>query len=189
MAVTRRPKTLRDMAVAAVVLAVVAFGLMFLYGQASFAPGGPSAGQAPTADVTGGLTRAAPLVGFPVIVPAALPDGWQPNSFTFTAAPGTAVQPAAVRGGWLTEDNRFVTLVQSTGELPQIQTAELGTARSAAGTVDVDGTTWTIVPGRRDEVAWVRPAGDVTYLITGSATAEQFRALAVAADQGTPATT
>jgi hypothetical protein len=34
----------------------------------------------------------------------------------------------------------------------------------------------------------VRPAGDVTYLITGSATAEQFRALAVAADQGTPAT-
>ncbi len=174
------------MAVAA--LAVMVFGVMFFYGQASFAPAGPSDGQAPTADVDGGMTRAAPLVGFPVVIPANLPESWQANSFTFTAAPGSDQQPAAVRGGWLTEDGRFITLVQSAGQLPQIQQAELGTVGSATEVVDVDGTTWTVVPGRRSEVAWLRPAGDVTYLITGSASANDFRALAVAADNGAPAT-
>ena len=168
-------------------LAVIVFGLMFFYGQASFAPTGPSEGTSPTADVDGGLTRAAPLVGFPVVVPAGLPDGWHPNSFTFTAAPGTAELPAAVRAGWLTDDGRFITLVQSAGQLPQIQQAELGAVESATGTEDVDGTTWTVVPGRRSEVAWVRPVGDVTYLITGSATPDEFRALAIAAANGTPA--
>lgn len=177
------------MTVALVVLALGAFGVMFIYGQASFSPGAPSAGQAPTADVNGGLTRAAPLVGFPVSIPADLPAGWHPNSFTFTAAPGSDQQPSAVRAGWLTDEGRFVTLVQSDGRLPQIQSAELGTLGSATGVVDVDGVSWTVVPGRRDEVAWVRPVGDVTYLITGSGTAENFRALAVAVDQGSPATT
>ena len=172
------------MAVAA--LAVIVFGVMFFYGQAGFAPAGPSDGQAPTADVDGGLDRAAPLVGFPVIVPKDLPDGWNPNSFTFTAAPGSDQHPPAVRGGWLTGTGRFITLVQSSGELPAIQAAELGVVGSATGVEEVDGVTWTVVPGRRDEVAWVRPTGEVTYLITGSATSEDFRALAAAADQGTP---
>ncbi len=169
-------------------LAVIVFGLMFFYGQASFTPAGPSDGTAPTADVDGGLTRAAPLVGFPVVIPAGLPDGWHPNSFTFTAAPGSADQPPAVRAGWLSDQGRFITLVQSSGQLPQVQSAELGTVGSATGTEVVDGATWTVVPGRRSEVAWVRPVGDVTYLITGSATPDDFRALAVAADNGTPAT-
>ena len=95
-----QPKTLRDMAVALAVLAVIAFGLMFVYGNASFSPAGPSDGQAPTADVTGGMTRAAPLVGFPVIIPGGLPDGWHPNSFTFTQAPGsTTSRPRCVPAG------------------------------------------------------------------------------------------
>lgn len=177
------------MTVALVVLAVSAFGLMFLYGQASFSPGAPGEGQAPTADVTGGLNRAAPLVGFPVVIPEDLPDEWHPNSFTFTAAPGSDDQPAAVRAGWLTDQGRFITLVQSSGELPQVQSAELGLVGSATGVEDVDGQAWTVVPGRRDELAWVRPAGDVTYLISGSATPEDFHTLAVAADDGTRATT
>jgi hypothetical protein len=177
------------MTVALVVLAVCAFGVMFVYGQASFSPGGPGDGQAPSADITGGLERAAPLVGFPVVIPKDLPGEWHPNSFTFTAAPGSDQQPAAVRAGWLTDEGRFITLVQSSGELPRIQQAELGLVGSATGVEEVDGTTWTVVPGRRDEVAWVRPVGDVTYLITGSAAPDDFRALAVAADNGTPATT
>jgi hypothetical protein len=176
------------MTVALVVLAVCAFGLMFLYGQASFSPGTPGDGQAPTADVTGGLNRAAPLVGFPVVIPDDLPDDWHPNSFTFTAAPGSDDRPAAVRTGWLTDQGRFITLIQSSGELPQIQRAELDLVGSATAVEDVDGQTWTVVPGRRDEVAWVRPAGDLTYLITGSAAPEDFRILAAAVDSGTPAT-
>jgi hypothetical protein len=44
------------------------------------------------------------------------------------------------------------------------------------------------VPGRRTEVAWVRTDGDVTYLITGSASAQDFQKLATAVANGTPAT-
>lgn len=186
VAVTR-PKTLSSMAIAAAVLGVIAFGLMFMYGNASFAPAGPSDGQAPTADVDGGLTRAAPLVGFPVVIPKGLPDDWHPNSFSFTAAPGSSDAPPAVRAGWLTEQGRFVTVVQSAGKLDDVQRAELGEAGAATGQADVDGVTWTEVPGRRSEVAWVRTDGDVTYLITGSASVEDFRKLAGAVADGTPA--
>ena len=35
---------------------------------------------------------------------------------------------------------------------PQVQSAELGTVGSATGTEDVDGASWTMVPGRRSEV-------------------------------------
>lgn len=187
VAVTR-PKTLSSMAIAAAVLGLIAFGLMFMYGNASFAPAGPSDGQAPTADVEGGLTRAAPLVGFPVVIPKDLPDDWHPNSFSFTAAPGAADAPAAVRAGWLTEQGRFITVVQSSGPVDQVQQAELGSVGRATGQVEVDGVTWTQVPGRRAEVAWVRTAGDVTDLITGSASPEDFQKLATAVANGSPAT-
>lgn len=187
VAVTRA-KTLSSMAIAAAVLGLIAFGLMFLYGNASFAPAGPSDGQAPTADVDGGLTRAAPLVGFPVVIPTGVPDDWHPNSFSFTAAPGSTEAPAAVRAGWLTEQGRFLTAVQSSGALEDVQQAELGDVGPATGKVDVGGVTWTEVPGRRSEVAWVRTAGDVTYLITGSASPEDFQKLAAALAAGTPAT-
>lgn len=186
VAVTRA-KTLSSMAIAAAVLGLVAFGLMFLYGNASFAPAGPSDGQAPTADVDGGLTRAAPLVGFPVVIPTGVPDDWHPNSFSFTAAPGTTEAPAAVRAGWLTEQGRFLTAVQSAGALADVQQAELGEVGPATGQVDVGGVTWTEVPGRRSEAAWVRTAGGVTYLITGSASVEDFQKLAAAVAGGTPA--
>lgn len=187
VAVTRA-KTLSSMAIAAAVLGLVAFGLMFLYGNASFAPAGPSDGQAPTADVDGGLTRAAPLVGFPVVIPTGVPDDWHPNSFSFTAAPGTTEAPAAVRAGWLTEQGRFLTAVQSAGALADVQQAELGEVGPATGQVDVGGVTWTEVPGRRSEAAWVRTAGGVTYLITGSASVEDFQKLAAAVAGGAPAT-
>lgn len=187
VAVTR-PKTLSSMAIAAAVLGLIAFGMMFMYGNASFAPAGPSDGQAPTADVDGGLTRAAPLVGFPVVIPKGLPDEWHPNSFSFAAAPGSTEAPPAVRAGWLTAQGRFLTAVQSSGELTDVQQAELGEVGPATGKVDIDGVSWTEVPGRRTEVAWVRTDGDVTYLITGSASTEDFRKLATAVDDGTPAT-
>ena len=169
-------------------LAVVALVLLGMYGWVTVSPGGPSEGQTPTADVSGGLLRAAPLVGFPVIIPAALPATWTPSSFSYTEASGaTSAQPAAVRGGWLTEEGRFLTLVQSDGAVTDVLTAELGAAGSPAGSVLVEGNEWTVTAGRRDEQAWVRTVGDVTFLITGTASEENFRFLAEAAAAGSPA--
>ena len=40
--------------------------------------------------------------------------------------------------------------------------------------------------GRRSEAAWVRTDGDVTFLITGTASPEDFTTLAAAVAAGSP---
>ena len=176
------------MALSLGLLAVVALLLYGMYGQVSFSPGGATEGQAPTADVTGGLQRAAPLVGFPVVLPGPLPDGWNANSFSFTEKPGSATQPPTVRAGWLTAQGRFITVVQSNGATADVLVAELGAAGSATGTEQVGDAQWTVTTGRRDEAAWVRTDGDVNCVITGSAAPEDFRTLAAAIGDGTTVT-
>ncbi len=164
-----------------VLLAVVALVLVGMYGGVSFSPGGATDGRTPTADVTGGLQRAAPLMGFPVVIPAGLPDSWNPSSFSFTdQSAATADQPAAVRAGWLTDQGRFITVVQSDGVVADILAAELGTVPPPRGTEQVGGAEWTVTSGRREEAAWLRSVGDVTFLITGTASPEDFRTLAIA---------
>lgn len=174
---------MRDIAISMVLLAVVALVLVGMYGGVSFSPGQATDGQAPTADVSGGLQRAAPLMGFPVVIPTDLPAGWNPSSFSFTdKATATTDQPPAVRAGWLTPQGRFITVVQSDGVVADILAAELGNVTPPSGTEQVGSAEWTVIAGRREEVAWLRTVGDVTFLITGTASPDDFRALAVAVD-------
>jgi len=191
----RRQKTLRDMALSLGLVAVVALILVGMYGGISFSPGQATDGQTPTADVTGGFQRAEPLVGFTVVIPPGLPTDWHPNSFSFTdpatgEGPGaTTGGPPAVRGGWLTPDGRYITLVESSGPVPKVLDAELGGegTRTASGTEQVGGTEWTVTTGRRGEAAWFRTDGTdggVTFLITGTATPDDFRTLAQATQPG-----
>lgn len=161
-----------------VLLAVVALVLVGMYGSVSFSPGRPTDGQTLTADITGGLQRAEPLVGFPVVVPADLPADWTPSSFSFTEKPGTAAAPPAVRGGWLTGQGRFITLIQSSGAVSDVQNAELGAVGPHTATEQVGGATWSVTAGRRSEAAWIRADSDVVYLITGSASLDDFKILA-----------
>ena len=166
------------MALSAGLIAVITLVLVGMYGGVSFSPAGPTDGQVIATDVTGGLQKAQPLVGFPVVIPTGLPAGWTPNSFSFTARPGSTAQPPAARAGWLTSEGRFVTLVQSGGAVADVLTAELGAVAPPRGTVQAGGQEWTVTTGRRSEQAWVRTAADVTYLITGSASPDDFRILA-----------
>lgn len=163
------------------VLAVVAILLGWAYGAVSFSPGRPSDGQAPVADVSGGFDRAAPLVGFDLAVPRDLPADWQPSSFTFVdPATATAGQVATVRGGWLTPDGRFITVIEAAGPPATVLSAELGSIGPNTGLQTVDGVEWTVTTGRRTEVAWYRTAGEATWLITGTASPESFATLAAA---------
>jgi hypothetical protein len=173
------------MAISMGLIAAVALVLYGMYGGVSFSPGQASDGPAPTADVTGGLNRAAPLVGFPVVIPAGLPAGWNPNSFTFVDKTAASTnQPAVVRTGWLTDEGRFISLVQSDGPAAGVLGSELGAVPKPTGTTLAGGVEWTTTTGRRQEVAWVRTEGDVTFLITGSASPDDFAALATAAATG-----
>jgi len=147
----RRTKTPRDMALSMGVIAVVALVLYGMYGMISFSPGTTTEGQTPTADVTGGFQRAESLVGFPVVIPADLPATWTANSFSFIDKAAASVQkPAAVRAGWLTDQGKFITIIESNGAVAEVLTAELGGTGSAAGTATVTqpgGTaTWSVTP-------------------------------------------
>ena len=168
------------MAISLGLLVVVTLVLVGMYGGVTFSPGGPSEGPTLTADVTGGLSRATPLVGFPVVVPANLPADWTPTSFSVAEKPGSASRPPAVRAGWLTDQGRFITVVQSSGAVTDVLGAELGVAAPPTGYEQVGGTQWTVTTGRRGEAAWVRTVGDVTFVITGSAALDAFRVLAQA---------
>jgi hypothetical protein len=163
-----------------VVLVVVAF--MALYGsRIDFSPGAqPVSGDTPTADVVGGFTHARGSLPFPVVVPRGVPDDWHPNSMSVSDpmldGPGTV---PTVRGGWITPDGAFITLIESSGGVDQLLAAEVGGSGPRTGTVQAGGT-WTVTTGVRNEAAWVRSAARTSYLITGNATSEEFRALAEA---------
>ena len=116
--------------------------------------------------------------GFTPRQPQHLPSNWTPNSTTSTAPEGQGAPPAAVRGGWITPDGKFVQLVESSGTIQAVLTAEIGSAGAPGGTVAVAGDTWTVYPGVREEKAWVRQIDGITLLVTGSAGEDAFRTLA-----------
>ncbi|GGL86913.1 DUF4245 domain-containing protein [Nakamurella endophytica] len=174
----RRNKTLRDMLLSMAVILVGVFVIALFQGGVSFAPGGVSGGSVPSADIGTGFANAQAVVGFPVVAPRNIPSGWQGNSFTTTPPGGAGAAPAAVRAGWVTPSGAFVTLIESAGAPDAVQRAELGVAGSATGSIDAGGATWTVVPGRRSEMAWIRTTGGLTYLITGSASGTDFTTVA-----------
>lgn len=172
----------------AVVLVVVA--LIALYGsQVSFVPGAqPKSGPAPTVDAVGGFAHAKATMDFPITVPAGLPASWHANSFSVSDPSAVAVGVskvgalAAVRGGWLTPDGRFIELVESAGDVDQVLGNEFGTARALTAAAPVGGVTWQVTTGVRTEKAWVRSVGApptvTTFVITGNASEQDFRVLA-----------
>lgn len=162
-----------------VVLVVVAFIALF-GGGVIFAPGAkPVSGDVPTADVTGGFTHAKQTLPFPVTVPRGVPGSWQPNSLTVSTpqVDGAGTLPT-VRGGWVTPDGAFITLIESSGDPDQLLAAEIGSAGPSHGTTRAGGATWTVTDGLRTEVAWIRTTGATTFLITGNASEQDFGTLA-----------
>ncbi len=179
---------MRDMIGAVVVLLVIIGAVLAFYGGCQFSPGGPTVDPdtAPSADASGELRRAARSAAFPVREPA-VPEGWRPNSASTTAVGSGATASVIVRVGFVTTGG-FVQLSQSGGDAGEVVAKEAGHAEppKPTGTVDVDGVTWTVYPGRRDEDAWVAELDDVVLVVTGSASESEFRQLAKAAQEATP---
>ncbi|SHK93280.1 Protein of unknown function [Pseudonocardia thermophila] len=178
----RSALSVRDMVGAVVVLVVLALFVAGVSRSCTFAPGGPQVDQAatPTIDAAADLRRYAGEVPFPVRVPE-LPEGWRANSSGLDrVADGS--DERVVRVGYLTVANRFLRLLQGTASEEQLLRAQAGGAAvGAQGPVDVDGTRWVVYTA--DEPIWIADAGEVRYLITGSASEADFRALAEAVQQ------
>ncbi|GLW92755.1 DUF4245 family protein [Actinokineospora globicatena] len=166
----------RDILLSLLALLLIVGTPLLLTRACTFSPGAPQAdpASAPRVDVTAGLSRA--QAPFRVRVPS-VPAAWQGNSYS-----SGRVDPngRVVRAGWLTPEH-FIQLSQSDAELTDLVAAEVGTLGLAKEAVTVDGTQWTVFPGRRDELAWVADVSGVRLLITGNATDADFRLLAAAA--------
>lgn len=167
------------------VIVLLALVFSLLNGGFSFSPGRASGGSSQTADVLGGFSTAGRATGFTVAVPKGVPPTWQGSSFSLTPAPGTSPAPPTARGGWLTENGAYITLIESSGAPAAVLTAEIGAdASRTTGSVEAGGAQWAIGPGVRQEVAWSRTAAGVTYVITGSAVPADFQKLAAAVAGG-----
>ncbi|WP_189208389.1 DUF4245 domain-containing protein [Actinokineospora fastidiosa] len=180
----RLGQSLRDMVWSLVALLLIIAALLVFNRGCSFSPGGPTIepDSAQTVDLGVALPASARTAGFPVRLPV-VPEGWRANSSSTGAVPPVSV---VVRAGWLTP-GRFVQLSQSGAAVVDLVRVETERDDPApTGTVLVGSTEWTVYPGRRDEVAWVADLGDVRLLITGTGTAEEFRALAEATQQAAP---
>ncbi|WP_156754794.1 DUF4245 domain-containing protein [Actinokineospora pegani] len=174
----------RDMIMSLAVLLVIIAALLLFTKSCSFSPGGPEIDQsaAPTADLSAAFSQVADTLDFPLRLPA-VPDAWRPNSTSTAPAGPTSV---VVRAGWLTGAG-FAQLSQSAATPNTLVEIEGGTG-PATGSVEIDGTQWTVHPGRRAESVWVTRLGDTTLLITGSAPEPDFRTLASATLKAQPIT-
>lgn len=185
----RRKIGSKDMMMTMLIVLVVV-GLIAVYGQnVSFAPGGQAhEGPAPTADVTGGFAHAKTAMGFAITVPEDVPQSWHPNSLSVSdpevsndgiAQVGTL---KAVRGGWITQKDTFIQLVEAAGDISQVLSSEFGEGHQVSGSIDAGGAQWSVTTGVRSEVAWIRTVesrdGPTTYLISGNASPADFHALA-----------
>lgn len=181
----RKNKTIRDMGISMGVIVAIALVFSLLNGGFSFSPGKASGGDSQTADVQGGFANAGRTTEFPVVVPKGVPASWHASSFSMTPAPGTTAAPPTARGGWLTETGSYITLIQSSGAVAAVLTAEIGVAAGrTTGSVTAGGAQWATGPGVRQEVAWSRTANGVTLVITGNAVPADFQKLAAAVAGG-----
>ncbi|RIJ69800.1 DUF4245 domain-containing protein [Nakamurella silvestris] len=177
----RRNMTTRDMVVCMAVLVGALLFVVGAYGGFSFAPGGAKDAPPPATDVTTGFTRAGPALNIPVVVPKRIPSDWEANSFLLKTPEnyGKDVVPL-VRGGWLTGSGNYITVIQSGASPADVLGQEIGNGLNSTVSITEAGVNWEVYPGVRNEVAWVRQANGVTFVITGSAAEPDFVALAVA---------
>ncbi len=177
--VDRRSLTIKDMAGA---LAILSIGLVVILGAMGLLSFGTTKddGRAPTADVIGGIQRAAAALKLPLAVPNGLPAEWRGNSFTQTEPVASGGTRTVVRGGWLTSTGKFITLIQSAESPSQLVDNEVEPGLKSSDAVPVGGASWQVYVGQRREPVWVTTRQNVTLLITGSAPPEDFRSLAAA---------
>ncbi len=120
---------------------------------------------------------AAARAGYPVLAPAGLPDGYRPTSARTDAGGADAGDPITLEIGYLTPSSEYAGFVVSDDVRADAVDGVLAGAQEQ-GTVDLDGQTWSRGTTERGETVLFRTDGDVTVLVTGSATDEELESVA-----------
>lgn len=179
----RSALTIRHMAMAIGVLVAIVLVLSLFSGGVGFSPTGPSVDPAsvPVVDAPAVLTDLATDTPFPLRVPA-VPAGWRSNSVAVDTV-GTGAR--AVRVGYVANDGNYLQLQQSDAPEDALLLAVSGTRVLAAqGPQTVGAQKWVVYGTSPDEPVWIADTGAVRWVITGSGTGDDFRALATATASG-----
>jgi uncharacterized protein DUF4245 len=135
-------------------------------------------GKQPTNTVNPGpdFRYAGSQAGLTMPSPKGLPAQWRATSSSVKQSGSNG--PVQVKVGYLTPDNQFAQLVESTSPLAQVVRKTISGA-SAQGIVIVNGTRWDRYRTGRGEIALAASLSKVAVVITGSAKLDELSSLAV----------
>lgn len=151
---------LRSIAVLGVVVAAVAAFTAFLREE----PPDPSA----AVDYQTITDQAREGVGFDLLAPDDLPDGWRSNDAR--VEPG---DPPAWHLGVLTDGDDYIGLEQEQASVRDMVERHADGSRPD-GAAEVGGDRWDVRTDGDGNTTFVRRAGEVTVLVTGDAPREQI---------------
>lgn len=117
-----------------------------------------------TVDYRSAVESARPVADFPLLAPPSLPSGWRATSARY--------EPDSWHLGVLTSGDEYVGLEQV--RISERRAVErFADGSRADGAVPIEGTTWSRRNGPDGDSTYVRRDGDITVLVTGSASREQ----------------
>ncbi|AKK02772.1 DUF4245 domain-containing protein [Corynebacterium epidermidicanis] len=157
-----------------VIAVLMAMSVAFT-GMCSFNRGAPENGPVQKVDAQQMMQFEARAMNFPVRLPAD-PEGWTPNSARRSTVNG---KPAPVVG-WVTKNGAYLQLVQTDEPLEKALKNVDDNARSAEGTIEVDGQQFKKFTSQERNVrdVWAADLGDVRLIFSGTCSDEEFTQLA-----------
>ena len=163
-----------------VILCAVAFT-----GLCSFNPDGTiEDGPVNPVDADTIMTMEARAMQFPVRLPAT-PDGWVANSARRTNVRGDSAPIV----GWVTAEKAYLQFLQ-TSQPVEVTVEDFDEVRrQETDPVTVDAISWrkfTPVDQPGKDTIWARDAGEVSWIVTGTAGAEEFSQLATNINRAAP---
>jgi len=120
----------------------------------------------PPVDYAAAAAAARREAPYPLLAPAALPQGWRATSVRYTPGP-----QAHWHLGVLTSEEDYVGLEQLVAG-PEAAVEAFAAETVDVGTVTIDGATWQLRTDADEEVTLVRSRGEVTTLVTGTVSRE-----------------
>jgi hypothetical protein len=139
------------------VMLLVVVGFVLLRDLTRVDPESPGA----PVDYQQSATFAREQVGFEVLAPPALPDGWRATSVEFVP------QPARWHLGLLTEEGRYVGLEQVDSSVESMVTTYVDDEATQGGDVTIEGRPWSTWTDDEGDTALVRDGREVTTLVVG----------------------